>query len=205
LLFLKSTLLYNIEQFWVNIGVIRHVCVEKRIISTYKEMDGDNLYMENSSTSKVLGVRKVMLTMTSGKPLTLNNILHVADIRKNLVSDLLLSKNSYKMVFENDKFILSKSDMFIEKGYHCDSLFKMNVMTIVIIDENNNKIVSSSYLFESCDVWHGMLGHMNYNYIQRLINHELLPNMIFWKNHKCEIYVESKFTKLYFQIIKKKW
>ena len=39
------------------------------------------------------------------------------------------------MVFENDKFILFKSDMFIEKGYHCDSLFKMNVMTIVITDE----------------------------------------------------------------------
>jgi hypothetical protein len=175
------------------------------IISTLKEMDGDNLYMENSSTSKVLGIRKVILNMTLGKPLALNNILHVADIRKNLVSDLLLSKNSFKMVFENDKFILSKSDMFIEKGYHCDSLFKMNVMTIVIIDENNNKIVSSSYLFESCDVWHGMLGHVNYNYIQRLINHELLPSMIFWKNHKCEIYVESKFTKLYFQIIKKKW
>ena len=68
------------------------------------------------------------------------------------------------MVFENDKFILFKSDMFIEKGYHYDSLFKTNVMIIVIIDKNKHKIISS-YLFESCDVWHGMLGHVNYNYI----------------------------------------
>ena len=70
------------------------------------------------------------------------------------------------------------------------------------IDENNNKIVSSSYLIKFCDVWHDKLGYVNYNSMQRLINHELLSNMIFYlkKNHKCEICVESKFTKPYFQI-----
>jgi hypothetical protein len=30
------------------------------------------------------------------------------------------------------------------------------------------------YLLESCDVWHGKLGHVNYNFMQRLINHELI-------------------------------
>ena len=37
-----------------------------------------------------------------------------------------------------------------------------------------------------------------------LINHELLQRMIFEKNHKCKIYVESKFTKPSFQNIEKK-
>jgi hypothetical protein len=35
-----------------------------------------------------------------------------------------------------------------------------------------------------------------------LINHELLPRMIFEKNHKCKIYVELKFTTS-FQIIER--
>jgi hypothetical protein len=39
--------------------------------------------MENSSTSKVLGVKKIKLNMTSGKLLTLNNVQYVANIRKN--------------------------------------------------------------------------------------------------------------------------
>jgi len=73
-------------------------------------------------------------------------------------------------------------------------------MTILIIDENNNKIISFSYLLESYDVWYDRLSH---NTMQRLIKHELLPSMIFEKNHKCEICVKSKFSKLYFQIIKK--
>jgi hypothetical protein len=64
-------------------------------------------------------------------------------------------------------------------------------MNIVSIDKNNNKIVSSSYLLEYCDVWYDKLC----NYMQRLINHELLLIIIFEKNHKCEICEESKLKK----------
>lgn len=173
-----EVLINNPEQWWVDTDATRHVCVEKRIFFTYKEMDGKGLYMENSSTSKVLGVGKIILKMTSGKLLTFNNILHVVNIRKNLVSNSLLSTNDFKMIFKSDKLILSKSGMFIEKSYLCDDLFKMNVMIIVTIDENNKKIVFSC-LFESCDVLHGRLNHENYNSMQKLIKHELLTSMIF--------------------------
>jgi len=93
--------------------------------------------------------------------------------------------------------------MFVKKRYLCDDLFKMNVMVIVTNDKNNSKIVSSLYLFESYDVWHDKLGHVNYNFIQGLINHELFPSMIFYKNHKCEFFVELKLIKSSFQIIKR--
>jgi len=54
--------------------------------------------------------------------------------------------------------------MFIGNEYLYYDLFKMNVMTIVTNDKNKKKNASSSYLFESCDVWHGRLGYVNYNY-----------------------------------------
>jgi hypothetical protein len=92
--------------------------------------------MVNSSTFKVVDVGKVTLKMTFEKLLTLNNVLHVADIRKNLVFGSLLGKNSFKMVFKSDKFILFKSGMFVRKWYLCDGLFKMNVMTSITNDEN---------------------------------------------------------------------
>jgi len=62
---------------------------------TYKRLNGENLYMENSSTSKVLDVGRVILKMTFGKLLTLNKVSHVANIIKNLVFGPLLSKNSF--------------------------------------------------------------------------------------------------------------
>jgi hypothetical protein len=67
---------------------------------TCREVDGENLYMEYSSTSMVLGVGKIILKITSRKFLTLNNVLHIADIKKNLVFSLLMSKNGFRMVVE---------------------------------------------------------------------------------------------------------
>ena len=44
---------------------------------------------------------------------------------------------------------------------------------------------------------------MNYNSIKRFINLDLLSIIIFEKNHKCEICVQSKFTKTYFHLIER--
>ena len=87
--------------------------------------------MGNSTTSKIKGIGKVILKMTSGKELTLNDVLHVPDICKNLVYSSLLSKNGFKMVFESNKFVLTKNGVYAGKGYLPNELFKMNVMTFL--------------------------------------------------------------------------
>ena len=46
-------------------------------------------------------------------------------------------------------------------------------MIIVTNDGNNNKIICSSYLLKYYDMWHYRLSNVNYNSIQKLINHEL--------------------------------
>ena len=48
--------------------------------------------MGNSAVSKVEGKGKVILKWTFRKDLTLNDVLHVPDIRKNLISRSILSK-----------------------------------------------------------------------------------------------------------------
>ena len=53
--------------------------------------------------------------MTSEKELTLTNVLYVPEIRKDLVFGSLLSKNGFKIIFESDKFILSKREMYVGK------------------------------------------------------------------------------------------
>ena len=113
--------------------------------------------MGNSSTSKIEGTRNILLKMTSGKTLTLKNVLHVPEIRKNLVSTSLLVKNGFKVVFVSDKVVISKNDMYVGKGYLSDGLFKLNVMTI----NNNKNNDSSAYLLESDNLWHARLRHVN--------------------------------------------
>ena len=174
------------------------------MFSSYHSIDnGEQLSMGNSSSSKVEGQGKVVLKMTSGKELTLNDVLHVPEIRKNLVSGSLLSKKGFKLVFVSDNFILTKNGMYVGKGYMSNRLFKMNVMTIVPYIKNINKNTSSAYMLESSNVWHGRLGHVNYNTLRRLINMECLPKFKIDPNHKCEICVESKLARTSFQSIER--
>ena len=172
------------------------------MFSSYEAInDGEQLSMGNSSTSKFEGKGNVILKMTFRKELTLNDVLHVPEIRKNLVSGSLLSKKGFRLVFESNKFVPTKSGIYVGKGYMSNGLFKMNVMTIV--SNFNNKNTSSAYMLESSNIWHGRLGNVNFDILCKLMNLELLPKFNIYGNHKCEICVESKLTRASFQIIER--
>ena len=172
------------------------------MFSSYEAInDGEQLFMGNSSTSKVEGKGKVILKMTCGKELTLNDVLHVLEIEKHFVSGSLLSKKGFRLVFESNNFVLTKSGIYVGKGYMSDGLFKMNVMTIVSNFNNNN--TSSAYMIESSNVWHGRLGHINFDTMLKLMKLELLPKFNIDANHKCETCVESKLTRSSFHNIER--
>ena len=78
-------------------------------------------------------------------------MLYVLEIRKNLVSSSLLNKHGFKMVFEADKVVVSKSGMFVGKGYVFNGLFKLNVMIVKpkIMNKTNTSFV---YVFESSNL-----------------------------------------------------
>ena len=117
------------KEWWMDTGSTHHVCIDHNLFSSYHPVDnGEEIFIGNSSTSKVVGKGKVILKMTSGKKLTLNDLLHVPDIRKNLVSCSLLSKNGFKLVIEFDKFVLTKNGMYVGKGYMSNGLFKINMV-----------------------------------------------------------------------------
>jgi len=112
------------------------------------------------------GKGKVILKWTSEKELTLNDVLHVTDICKNLISGSILSKKSFKMVFKSDKFIITKGGVYVGKSYLFDGLFKTNVVvdkkSVYLYPKLINKEKSFVYLLESSILWHARLGHINY-------------------------------------------
>ena len=193
----------NPKEWWIDTGATRHVCSDKALFTFFEPIEnGEKLFMGNSATSEIEGQGRVVLKMTSGKELTLNNVLYVLEIRKNLVSGSLLNKHGFRMVFESDKVVLSKNGMYVGKGYVTDGLFKLNVMTVK--PKNINKVNNSSaYLLESSSLWHNRLGHVNYDIMHRLINLDHIPAFQIDSKHKCETCVEAKMTRSSFQGIER--
>nr|XP_009778687.1 PREDICTED: uncharacterized protein LOC104228001 [Nicotiana sylvestris] len=84
----------NPKEWWIDSGATRHVCAVKEVFATYSTAGPEEeISMENNARAKIEGYGKIFLKMTSGNVLTLNTVLHVPTIRKNLVSTSLLVKN----------------------------------------------------------------------------------------------------------------
>ena len=187
----------NQQEWWIDTGATRHVCSVRDHFTTFKPLEnGEKMYMANSATSNIEGEGSVVLKMTSGKELTLKNVLFVPELRKNLVSGSLLSKNGFKLVFESDKVVISKSGMYVGRGYVVNGLFKMNVMVM----KNMNKS-TLAYVCESSNLWHSRLGHVNSNSLRRMMKLNHIPNNQINKNYKCETCIEAKSTRATFPTV----
>ena len=110
------------------------MCKDRSWFKTYESLnDGSILHMGNESTALVHGRGCVDLRFSSGKIVTLFNVIHVPDIRKNLVSSSVLNNHGYKQVIESDKFVLFKNGVFIGFGYLCNQMFRLNITTDSVI------------------------------------------------------------------------
>ena len=69
----------------------------------------------DSHSIPVMGKGKILLKLTSGKILLLNNVLHVPNIRYNLISVFVLGKAGVKVSFEGDKIVMTKNGVFVGK------------------------------------------------------------------------------------------
>ncbi|GJU65137.1 retrovirus-related pol polyprotein from transposon TNT 1-94 [Tanacetum coccineum] len=191
----------NHGDWWIDTGATRHVCADKSMFHSFRAVDnGQKLYMGNSATADIKGEGDVILKMTSEKELKLTNVLYVLEIRKNLVSGWLLNKFGFRLVFESDKFVLSKNQMYVGRGYAMNGMFKLNVM---VVKNEINKMNSSAYLIESSNVWHARLGHVNFNSMHRLIKFNSIPNCHIDSKYKCETCVEAKLTRTSFKSVKR--
>ncbi|KAL0342825.1 UNVERIFIED_CONTAM: Retrovirus-related Pol polyprotein from transposon TNT 1-94 [Sesamum calycinum] len=94
----EVNLVDNPREWWIDTGATRRICSDKEMFSTYTSINGRKLFMGNSATSNIVGIGNKVLKMTSGKELTLIDVLHVPDIRKNLVSGSLLIKTKMAKV-----------------------------------------------------------------------------------------------------------
>ena len=95
------------------------------------------------------------------------------------------------ILFDSNKIVLTKNDAFVGKGYCNQGLFMLNVSDII----NNNASSSSAYIVDSCDIWHGRLGHVNFSYMKKMIKLSLIRKLSLENHGKCESCVESKTTK----------
>src|SRR5688572_17511176 len=75
----------------------------------------------------VQGKGQIELLFTSGNLLVLRDVYYEPEISRNLVSGPVLNRLGYKLVFEANRCIVSKSNLFVGHAYLCNSVFKLSL------------------------------------------------------------------------------
>jgi hypothetical protein len=86
------------------------------MFSSYQGARASSILMGNGSAAPVLGVGTVEVKLTSRKTVHLRNMQHAPSINMNLISGSLLCRDSYKLVFEFNKVLMSKFDTLLVKA-----------------------------------------------------------------------------------------
>jgi hypothetical protein len=164
--------------------------------------DSSSVLMGNGSSAAVHGVGRVDLKLNSGKTLSLKNVQHVPGINRNLISGSLLCHDGFKLVFESNKFIVSRFGLFFGKGYDSGGLFRLSV-----IDGRNNmaKSISCSEMnVGEAAVWHSRLCHINFDCIIRLSKLNLILKIPIVRRSKCHACVQAKEPRKPFKSVEEK-
>jgi hypothetical protein len=140
-------LVFHSPNWWIDTSANVHVCSDISMFSSYQVIGTSSVLMGNGSHATVCGVGTVDLKFTLGKTVRLKNVHHVPSINKNLVSGSFLCRDGYKIVFESNKFIISKFGNFVGKGYECGGLFRLSLSDVC------NKLVNHVCNNSSSNVW----------------------------------------------------
>lgn len=145
----EANLVENKKDWILGTGASRHFCTNKDLFQEFEDAaEGECVYMGNSSVASMFGKEKVVLKFTSGKTLSLSNVMYVPIMGRNLVYGALLSKAGLKIMFECDRVFLTKGGDSVGKGYLFGGLFVLNVASEMM----NEKVSSSAYMVEFLDI-----------------------------------------------------
>ncbi|GKD72839.1 zinc finger, CCHC-type containing protein, partial [Tanacetum coccineum] len=159
--------------WWIDSGATTHVCKDRCWLKTYEPVeDGYVLYMGDDHFALVHGKGSVVLEFSLGKSITLFKVLYVPKLRKNLIYGPILNKCRYKQVYESDKYILSKSGVFVGFGYYNNGMFMLNLNKVP--DDSSSVYMSSSTVVNS-SLWLARLGHVHYKRMLEMSKDDLIP------------------------------
>ncbi|GJY19685.1 hypothetical protein Tco_0391176 [Tanacetum coccineum] len=117
-------------------GATKYICNSKRMLVSYQKVnEPEPMFMGNGTASKIEGKGNVLLKLTSRKDL------------------------GFKLVFESNKFVITKGGVYVGKGYLDEGLFKLSVVTADNVINNNNAGTRTAYVYmiDPSFLWHSRL------------------------------------------------
>nr|GEY02098.1 zinc finger, CCHC-type [Tanacetum cinerariifolium] len=111
--------------------------------------DGSILHIGNVSTALVHGRDCVDLKFSSGKIVSLFNVLHVPNMRKNLVSSSVLNNCGYKQVIESKNMTKRKPNLNYLRVWGCRAIVRLSDPKLKTLGKRGDECIFVGYVEHS--------------------------------------------------------
>ena len=159
--------------WYVDSGATRHMTFQRNLLLDSVEFNKPSrIYLGDNRVISATGEGKVKIPCTDGANkivLTLEKVLFVPELTKNLLSVSSIAKNGGIVKFDEQRCTVSKEGKNITIGNIVDGkLYRVNT------SEFDNVATSST---PDLDVWHCRFGYLNHDYVNRLAKKQLVDGM----------------------------
>ncbi|GJZ16078.1 zinc finger, CCHC-type containing protein [Tanacetum coccineum] len=138
----------NAIAWWIDSGATTHVCKDRCWFKTYKPVEDESvLYMGDDHFAPVHGKGSVVLEFSSGKSVTLFNVLYVPKLRFGYHNNGMFMLNLNKVSDDSDSVYMSSSTVVNSSLWHArlghvhyKRMLEMSKDELILaIDENPDK------------------------------------------------------------------
>ena len=199
-IFISSTVLLteSVPMWTVDSGATDHVARDRTAFVDFRRLSSGSkyIYVGTNDRAEVKGIGTCKLDLQGGHVLYLHDVLYAPDIRRNLVSGLVLLKLGYNLYFEDNYVRIADKTTVYGYGHIMNGFMVLDTQC-----SNYNNNVSFSYLtessnnnFDSC-LWHARLGHIGQDRMNRLARDGLLGSNTKFELPTCEYCLQGKATR----------
>uniref|UniRef100_A0A2N9FA25 Integrase catalytic domain-containing protein n=1 Tax=Fagus sylvatica TaxID=28930 RepID=A0A2N9FA25_FAGSY len=172
-----------------------HVTPHRNWFDTYRSINCGSVRMGNDATCTIIGMGTIKIKMSDGVVRTLEEVRHIPDMRKNLISLGTLDSKGYSYKSENEIMKVSKGAMVVMTGQKISS----NVYKLL----GNTILGGVAAVAESEDddtlLWHMRLGHMSERGMRELHKRNLLTGIKSCKLDFCKYCIMGKQCRVRFK------
>ena len=113
--------------------------------------------MENNAFAAVLGISTCKLELQGGRTLYLHDVLYALEVRRNLISVLVLLELGFSIMFKNGcvKILLEK--VYYGFGYLLNGFMVLDTVNLFINDDTSIYVVGNFSVSDVMIVSFGML------------------------------------------------
>lgn len=179
----------SIEDWVLDSGASFHTSSHRESMQNYVAGDFGKVYLADGEALNVVGMGDVNVALPNKSKWILQNVRHIPELKKNLISVGQLDDSGFSVVFSNGTWKVIKGALVLAKGKKTGTLYTTT---------GPNNTIAAIVAESTADLWHCRLGHMSPRGMKELLSRGKLSELKTVDLSICESCIMGKQKKVSF-------